>query len=82
MPADMTKPWAVVGLVAAAAVFLTTLLGPANPLSETPTLVRAASAAASVFFVIWLIAPWLASLARRLRLAIGNATDHSDQERG
>lgn len=82
MRTDVTKPWAVVGLVVAAVVFLTTLLGSADPLSDTPTLVRAASGAASVLFGIWLIGPWLASLMRRVRRAIGNATGHPDPERG
>jgi hypothetical protein len=63
-------------------VFITTLLGPSNSLSDTPTLLRAASAAASVLFFIWLIAPLLARLTRRVRLAIRNATGHSGEERG
>ena len=77
----MTKSWAVVGLVLAALVFLTTLLGPPDPLSDTPTLVQAVSGAATVFGLIWFIAPWLASLTRRVRLATGVAKDRSDQER-
>jgi cbb3-type cytochrome oxidase subunit 3 len=75
---NMTKPWALVGLVVAALVFLATVLGPPDPLSEWPTLVQAADAAASVFFGIWFIAPWLARLTRRARRTIANARSQSD----
>lgn len=69
-------------MVFAAMVFFATLLGPANPVSDVPPLLRAASAGASVLFFIWLIAPLLARLSGRVRLAIGNATGHSGEERG
>ena len=82
VPSDMTREWAVVGLVVAVLVFVATLFSPADPHTDTPSLVQAVIAAAGVFFGIWVIAPWLAWLARQVRLAVVSASGRSDRGRG